>query len=174
MTHRERAGEPAAGEGERNTWTLKQTGTEPVSDRTWTVDVGPTITIIFNYITGYQAIDLLAERAQYWWLIDKDKILRFHARTDTAAPFAITESNVLAKTDTITNDHPNYRNTQYVRGGFDLTASQVEIFAGDGERITFSVGFPIAEVPTVETNIAAGGYNAKTVGIRGIDTGKDC
>lgn len=166
-------GDTASTDSLGNTWTLKPTSTEPVIDRTWTVDVGPTVTIVFNYITAYQAIDLLAERAQFWWNVDHDKILRFHDRAENVAPFAVDEANILKNTDAVEHDHPNYRNTQYIRGGFDTTASQVEVFAGDGERITFTVGFPIAEVPTVETNIASAGYTTKTVGIRGIDTGKD-
>lgn len=153
------------------TWTLKDNA---VIVRVWTVDVGPTVTITFDFDTGDIALDRLAERAQFWWNVDSDRILHWAARTDTVAPFTASPStNMLHRTPRVQHTRALYRNSQYVTGGFDTTTSQIEIFAGDGQRLTFNTAFPVFSVPTVETNLAGAGYTTKTVGIRGVDTGKD-
>src|SRR5690606_2836220 len=61
-----------------------------------------------------------------------------------------------------------YRNSQYIKGGVDITDPQTEEFLGDGKRTAFTTGFKIAKVPTIKVN-----STIKTVGIRGLDSGKD-
>jgi hypothetical protein len=64
----------------------------------------------------------------------------------------------------------DYRNRQYLRGGRAVTALQTENYTGDGATKSFVVGYPIAKVPT---SITVGGA-AQTIGIKGIDTAKNC
>ncbi len=133
------------------------------------IETGPTVTTaVFNYVGADRAIGKLAELAGFTWWIDLDKRLYFQARESTAAPWQLSAQNMLDRAPTVDKSQPLYRNRQYVRGGFDKTELQTEHFAGDSERRTFTVGYPIAEVPTVTLN---GG--AQTVGILGIDSGKD-
>jgi len=64
-----------------------------------------------------------------------------------------------------------YRNQQIIKGPLDLTSPQTEIIHGDGEQATFTVGYPIAKVPTVEVDTGSG-FALQTVGIKGIDKDK--
>ena len=135
------------------------------------VDTGPTIEkAVFNYIRASDALNDLAELSGMAWWIDAAKGLQFRAR-DSLAGTALTDTNYVRLSRVRARE--NYRNRQYVRAGTDLTDSRPEVLAGDGERRVFTVAFPIGGVPTVEEDIAGGGYTSKTVGIRGLDTGKD-
>lgn len=139
-----------------------------------TVTTGPVITrAVFNYIPASQALDRLAELANCWWRIDHQAVLHLQPRTEYAAPWALTTADIMWRGATAEQGQLEYRNVQYVKGGQDLTDIQLEQFVGDGDRRTFSVGYPIAKVPTITVNIAGGGWAAQTVGIKGVDTGKD-
>lgn len=165
-------GDSSADDEQGNTWTL---GGDAAITRTWAIDTGDTIgSIVFDYVTVAAALDRLSERVQWWWNIDSDKVLRLKPRTDTAAPVAASPATNIEKVGLVVElTNPQYRNRQYVRGARAKTSTQTEEFAGDGERITFNVAYPVAEAPTVETNIGGAGYTSKTIGIRGVDTGKD-
>src|SRR5690606_91935 len=54
------------------------------------------------------------------------------------------------------------------RGSKDLTDVLTEYKTGDGQNKTFTVGFPIAKVPTITLNDVP-----QTVGIKGLESGKD-
>lgn len=138
-----------------------------------TVDDGPTVVeAVFNYVYADEALDALVERSGFTWRIDTEKALHFHARTADPAPFDIDDTTVLRPAGglglTIDDVNPEYRNRQYVRGGTDLTDPQVETRPGDGETRAFTMSYPLAEAPTVEVDGVPG-----TVGIRGVDTGKE-
>lgn len=124
--------------------------------------------VVINYVPLSVALDRIAELAGAHWWIDDDRELHFEdPTTAAAAPFDLDGSGVLVG-PTVTQGNQEYRNRQYVRGGRALTSEQVETFVGDGERTAFTVGFPIAQVPTVKVNTVA-----QTVGIKGVDQGKD-
>lgn len=134
-----------------------------------TIQTGPTvIEAIFNYIPITQALDSLAEKAGFIWYIDYDKALYFMARSTVTAPFTLTGDKALSNSVRVTHHNPQYRNTQYVRGGKDITDELTESRIGDGVLTAFTMNFPLAKVPTITLNAGA-----QTVGIRGIDTGKD-
>jgi hypothetical protein len=133
--------------------------------------------VIFNYCTNADAYDALTRKAgAYWWQIDAYKQVWLQPYAAIAAPWNLTTTVGGVTTDAKTGSvrvkraKPLYRNTQYVGGQHVRTSSQVEIKKGDGQLTAFTVGYPIAEAPTVEVNIASGGYVTKTVGIKGVNT----
>lgn len=134
-----------------------------------TIQSGPTLVeAIFNYVSATKALESLAEKAGFIWYIDYDRKLYFMARETVVAPWAATGEKMLDGTVTVENGNYAYRNTQFVRGGKDITDTLTETRIGDGVLNAFTVSFPIALVPTITLNAGA-----QTVGIRGVDTGKD-
>ncbi len=134
------------------------------------VDTGPTIEkAVFNYVSATDAFNDLGELSgMSWWFATKD--LQFRERASVVGT-AITDTNYVRMRRTKARE--DYRNRQFVRAGTDLTDALAEVFAGDGQRQVFNVAYPVGLAPTVEENIAGGGYTSKTVGIRGLETGKD-
>lgn len=157
----------------RQTLTTEDTTQTPqLHDLTATVrgpiQDGPTVVeAVFNYVPVTQALDALAERAGFSWWIDPDKKLHFVERSTYAAPWSVSSTTKIQNVE-VEQDRGEYRNRQYIKAGKDVTDPQVESFKGDGSSRTFTVGFPIAKVPTVKVNGVA-----KTVGIKGVDIGKD-
>ncbi len=136
-----------------------------------TVQTGPTITsAIFNYVKASEAFDALAELSGFIWYIDESKNLYFVARATYAAPWNL--DNVTYRpikgSAYLNTGNPLYRNSQYVMGGTGKTAQITENFTGDGVVQSFALGYQVAEAPTVTEDAVP-----MTVGIKGIDTGKD-
>lgn len=151
-----------------------------ISGATYTTDVqggqsiqdGATATrAVFPRIPATAAFEELAEMSSFTWWVDSDKRFYFVDRSTYLAPWNITATGPIRNVQYRRNED-QYRNKQYIRAGQDTTDPQVAIFAGDGERRTFTVAYAIAETPVIEVDVGAG-YVAKTVGIRGLDTGKD-
>ncbi|GIP38301.1 hypothetical protein J31TS4_15810 [Paenibacillus sp. J31TS4] len=120
---------------------------------------------IFNYVPVSRALEALAEKAGFLWWIDFDRTLHFVERATYSAPWTVTadvDPNI-----TVEHGNPKYRNSQYIKGGTDITDPQTEVFKGDGMRTAFTTGFKVAKVPTVRLNGLT-----QTVGIRGLETGK--
>ncbi len=135
-----------------------------------TVETGPTIAeMIINYAPLSRVMDVLAERAGFIWGVDEQKQLFFQAPTTTLAPNTIDLDMITKLTPTVTERAPEYRNRQYIRAGRGVTSTQTETFTGDGDTVAFPVGYPIWEEPTVL--VAAAG---QSVGIKGLEVGKDC
>ncbi len=129
----------------------------------------------FVYCTVAAALDAMVKEASssgipYYWQIDQFKQLWFVPYT------AIVNSNIIDGTQldmrhsppTVTRANPLYRNSQYITGGVAQTVTQHETRQGDGQLTTFTMGYDLASVPTITVNAVS-----KTVGIRGVDTGKD-
>jgi len=134
-----------------------------------TVQTGTTIQeAVFNYVRVSDALDSLAEKAGFWWNIDKNKELHFVARETYTAPFQVSEKDMEKGSVSVEKGNQHYRNKQYIKGGKDITDPQTEHFKGDGVNQTFSVGYPIAKVPTIKLNNVS-----QSVGIRGLDENKD-
>jgi len=132
-----------------------------------TIDAGPELTeVVFAYIPVSQAMDRICAVTGYTWWIDTSKQLHYTPKTG-AASVTVDAADCKAA-PVLRRASPEYRNRQTVRGAKGYTDSQVESFKGDGSMTTFTVGYPIGLVPTVKVNAAA-----KTVGIRGLDSGKD-
>jgi len=132
------------------------------------------IEAVFNYIPITDALNSLAEKSGFWWRIDHNRVLHFRSRSGNVAPYELSsgEVTIIKGSIDVENSNSQYRNKQYVRGAKDITDPQAEIRLGDGENQTFTVGYPIAKVPTVEIDVGAG-YISQTIGIRGLEEGKD-
>ncbi len=138
-----------------------------------TIELGATLVeAIFNYVRVSDAFDALAEKAGKVWFIDENKALYFQDRDVTAAPWNADAGDMIKGSAMLLRGNPMYRNRQYIRGGRDTTAEQTEVFTGDAVTVAFTVGFPFERVPTVTVEDRA--PEAQTIGIKGIDTAKDC
>jgi len=134
------------------------------------IETGPTIAeAIFNYVHPSDAFDSLKELSGKIWFLDECKRLYFVARETYKAPWQLDNSTYkpIGKPH-LSTGNPLYRNKQYVRGGTGITSQQTENFTGDGDTKSFTLGYPLAQEPTITEDAAP-----KTVGIKGIDTGKD-
>lgn len=152
------------------------------SARTWelgghdTIADGPTLPdVIFNYATCAACADAVAQKAgNYWWQIDQTRRFWFQPYAAIAAPWSLTADANNVVTDArngtvkVKRQKPLYRNRQYVRGATGQTSTQTETRKGDGNTVAFTFGYPFAKVPTVTVNGVS-----KTVGIKGVDSGKD-
>jgi hypothetical protein len=135
------------------------------------IQLGATLTTcVLNYVRFSDAMDNLAEAAGFIWYISYDKKLYFIDRSTYAAPWAITTADILVSPKpALTNSNNLYRNQQYIRGGKALTDLQTEERKGDSKLTAFTMNYAIGKEPTsVKVNTIA-----KTVGIKGVDTGKD-
>lgn len=133
------------------------------------VETGPTIErFAVDYSTVKEAFDALAEMAGMRWYVDE--LNRLHFFTPSAspdAPFAITDgTNVSSLSVRATRE--DYCNTVTARVGQSLRDPETQAFTGDGTTKSFSVDYPVAQAPTVRVAGVEG-----TVGILGVDTGKD-
>lgn len=134
---------------------------------------GPTLKqVVVNYVRVSEAFDALAEKADFIWEIDELKRLFFIDRSTNAAPWTADINDPTCFTrdgePVLSKGNPLYRNRQYIRGPRSLTDEQTVDRTGDGETESFVVGFAVAKVPTIKENGVE-----KTVGIKGVDTGKD-
>ena len=135
---------------------------------TTNVDTGPIIDRLkFNYVPASAVFDELSNITGYAWWVDESKALWFKPRAGVAAPFGIDATN--ARRVTVNRTTEVYRNKQLIRAGVDLTASRTENFSGNGTQKAWTLSFPAGAAPTT---ITVGGVG-KTIGIRGVDTGKD-
>lgn len=130
--------------------------------------------VVFNYCTAAAALDALTQKAgAYWWEINQYKQLNFQPYTAVAAPWSLTADGNGKVADArygtvhVKRGKPLYRNRQYVRAT-GLTDLQTEERKGDSTTKAFTMGYPLAKQPTILVNAVA-----KTVGIKGVDTGKD-
>jgi len=134
-----------------------------------TIQDGPVMSkAVFPYINGNAAMNELCDQTGYFWEVDKDKKLNFFERATYNAPFELTDNSGNYSGLQVEEAADNYRNRQITRGPQAISTVQTREFEGDGKRQVFSVDLPIAKVPTVKVNGAT-----KTVGIRGVETGKD-
>lgn len=124
---------------------------------------------VFNYKPASSCFDELAELIGYAWNIDYAKDLHFFARETYTAPFSLTDTSTNYRNLKVKKTRSEYRNAQFIRAGHDLTDTLIERFKGDGETTTFTLAFPVGEQPSyIEVNDVA-----KTIGIQGVDTGKN-
>lgn len=128
----------------------------------------------FYYAKVADALDALATEASssgipYYWSIDQNKQFWFVPYTTITGPTI--DDTVIEEVNnppSVTFSNPSYRNTQYVTGGVTQTVQQIETRKGDGNTVAWPMGFNIAMVPTITVNGVS-----KTVGISGVDTGKN-
>jgi hypothetical protein len=137
---------------------------------TTNVSTGPVVQkAIWNYVPAATAFDELAALAGYSWWIDYNKDLHFSPRDANPAPIALTDTSANYRKLKVTRSREQYRNQQFVRAGNDLMSAQAEGFTGDGKTRSFPLRYPIGAQPTALTVNGV----SKTIGIGGVDTGKD-
>lgn len=135
-----------------------------------TIQTGPTIAeAIVNYVSATQCFDALKELSGFVWRINPNKSLDFVQRDTNLAPWSLTSTEIVDKSAHRSDGNPAYRNRQYIRGGKGLTTVRAETFTGNAVLVAFTVGYPIGLAPTATVNAVS-----QTVGIKGVDTGKDC
>lgn len=143
-----------------------------------TENVGVIPSAIFAYCTVAQALDELVKAASsagvpYYWMIDERKRFWFVPYTAVVNSTVIDgtqvdDGHLSGQAPQVTRANPTYRNTQYLLGGVAQTVTQNETRKGDGNTTSWPMNFDLASAPTITVNTVA-----KTVGIRGLDTGKD-
>lgn len=138
------------------------------------VAVGPLIEkAVFSEETVTECLNKLCELTGYVWKIDPYRVLRVQAWEALSSPIGLNGSTVLAGSVVVRPDRQNYRNHQIVRGGIEVTDPRAETMYGDGSMKAFTTAFPIAQAPTIEVSLNGGAFVAKTVGILGVEEGKD-
>jgi len=132
------------------------------------VQTGPTIAnFAVSYPTVREAFDALAEMAGMRWFIDELNKLRFFTPAGATAPFSITDTtNVSALS--IRETREDYSNSAVGRVGSGLVDPVTENFIGDGVKTSFELVLPVGQVPGIQLDTVV-----QTVGIGGVDTGKD-
>jgi hypothetical protein len=124
---------------------------------------------VFNYIPLSDAMNSLVEKTGFWWDIDPNKVLRFSERNTNVSPLSIDRMNIEKGSLSVEHLNPQYRNTQYIIGGKDVTDVQIETFKGNDSQQTFVVGYPVHNKPAIFLNDVD--ITAK-LGIRGLDDQK--
>jgi hypothetical protein len=131
------------------------------------VATGPALDPLkWNYAKVSKALQDLEDLTGYAWWVDYDKVLWFQPRAGVSAPWAIATASKNFRRLRVKTSRADYRNRQYVRAGFGLTDTRTDTIKGNGTDKSFPLVFPVGTVPVVN-----GG--AATVGIRGVDSGKD-
>lgn len=133
------------------------------------ISAGPTIDDVrFNYKTFASALNYLSTQSGLQWVCRPDKTLDFFTPGTFPASIGIADASPLVGAPQVRRNRQHYRNRQWVRAGKGPTATQVDDFAGDGKRRTFTCRLPLAAAPTVTVNSVN-----QTVGVRSVDSGMD-
>lgn len=118
--------------------------------------------VAFNYIKVSKAIERLAEMSKFIWDIDNNRVLHFKTRTIDYNNTPITEKDCLY-TPRVKNGNQDYRNKQY-EFGKGLTDLLIENFISDGTNKSYTLTFPVAEMPTIKINGIA--VNQEVIGLK--------
>jgi len=119
-------------------------------------------------------LDDLAKKSDWAWQIDPNKVLLAGNRNALPSPWILTSNDILFTDDaspstlSVENSGDLYRNRMILKG---VLATQLvsETHPGDGKSTSWSLEFPVVgQAPTIFVN-----NQAKTIGQKGIDTGKD-
>lgn len=118
--------------------------------------------------------DDLSKKSDYYWQIDPNKNAIFSPRVEQPAPWILTSNDVLFPDDgssstlSVENSGDLYRNRMIMRGVIS-TQSVTETHPGDGSSTSWNLKYPVVgSTPTISVN-----GQVKTIGQKGIDTGKD-
>ena len=146
---------------------------------------GPTVDVVtFDYsFTAGSAIDSLIQLINgtssdiYYYYVDPWRTVVFKKLSTTSAPWNISTSdgsdaNVLIQVAN-TTDGAKLANRAFLDLGMYIADAVEDDFTGDGTTRTWDViGNPVALEPVITLDLGSGPV-AQTVGIDGVDTGKD-
>ena len=133
---------------------------------------GPALAAVeFSFATAEEALDTIARLAGYYWDIQPDYSLRFFGRTTFSAPWNISAASAnvrrIGALEAVFN-RQNVANVVNVRMGQFIGELTSETVTGDGVAVEFETTIAIAREPVIALN-----GSAQTVGVSGVDTGKD-
>jgi len=118
--------------------------------------------------------DDLAKKSDYYWQIDPNKKAIFSPRVEQPAPWILTSNDVLFLDDespstlSVENSGDLYRNRMILTGVIS-EQTITETHPGDGKSTSWTLKYPVVgSTPVISVN-----GQAKTIGQKGIDTGKD-
>jgi hypothetical protein len=120
-------------------------------------------------------MDDIAKKADWTWQIDPTKAMIAGPRIAIPAPWTLTSKDILFTDDespdtlSVENSGDVYRNRMILTGVLD-TQVVTETHPGDGKSTSWTLQFPVVEG---ETPIISVNNQVKTIGQKGIDTGKD-
>jgi len=137
--------------------------------------IGVIPSIAFDYSTIAEDFDAIVKNISssgvpFYWQIDYEAQLWLVAYTAVVNSVVIDGTTVdeVVNPPEVTRTNPRYRNTQIMTGGTIETTTQNETRKGDGDTQAWPMRYALSRVPTITVNSAS-----KTVGIRGVDTGKN-
>jgi hypothetical protein len=137
--------------------------------------VGTIPSAIFAYCKVSEALDAIVKAISssgvpYYWQIDQYGKLWVVPYDAVVNSTIIDGSQIdeVGSPPTVTRTNPSYRNTQIVLSGTAETVQQTETRKGDSNNQSWTMSYALSRVPTVTVN-----STSKTVGIRGVDSGKD-
>jgi len=127
---------------------------------------------VFNYISVTDALNYIKDVTGLNWNIDYNKELTlFYNEDNTGSSY--NDSQVLDMY--IDEEYKEYRNSQIIRAGSDITDEQDELPtpAPDGTSRQFLFDFPLARKPKLYINTGGGEVQVtpSDIGILGLDTG---
>jgi hypothetical protein len=128
---------------------------------------------LFAYPKVSEALDALAKQASYagipfYWQIDELLHFWFVPYTYVKYGQLVNGDTIDERTVSVVRNNPTYFNTKWITGATVETDPQTETRLGDGETTSWNMSYPLTHVPTVSVNSVA-----KTVGIQGVETGKN-
>jgi hypothetical protein len=122
----------------------------------------------FAAFCGTEMNTLAKASGDFYW-DDKDFELTFKGRNATPAPFCLYSSDLLYKPQLQpTNASDLYGNQVIVTNTVGITDTQHEEKVADGSASSWNMAYPLYSAPSV----SVGGVD-KTVGVQGVDTGRD-
>lgn len=124
---------------------------------------------VFSYITISECFRYLCDETAYNYIVQNDGWIDFFYKEDMIID-NIDKSHIFDISVDMTLD--NYRNRQFIKGGYDETTVTDEVLtpAPDNATTTFFSRYPLGTVPTVK--ISGTTVTAASVGIDGIDEDK--
>jgi len=141
------------------------------------IETGNDVTkLTSNYLKISEIFNWLKTNTGFYWNIDENKQLNFRSSESSKSSIVITDNSLISNFKR-NRDLGNYRNVQYLRGGFRRTTTQTDeelTPAPDGISRQFIAKYKIAEEPSISIDVGAGyvAVNSSDVGILGIDTSK--
>lgn len=132
---------------------------------------GPTIaSLVWDYPTGKDAADSVVNLSPgYEYYIKPDGTFSYFQISSNTCPVSITDGSNVHKITT-RETREDFCNRVTIKVANALRDPDTENFTGDGATTSFNVTNPIAQAPEIFVGSPA---VAQTVGIIGVDTGKD-
>jgi hypothetical protein len=125
----------------------------------------PTASYLYTYISAN--MDDLSKKSNTYWKIDNNLNMIFALYQANPAPWILTDKDIMVSGLYLKNSGDLYRNRQIITGVI-ATGTDTEKKAGDGTTQSWTLGGILVEEPTIYLN-----NQLQTVGVKGVDTGKD-